>query len=129
MAVPPAMNTLQALGAPRRRAILRMCWEGERSAGEIHRDLGDVTFGAVSQQLRRLTDANLLSCRRQGRLRLYRARREGLGALEAWLEQMWAGALDQLAMRAELEDARRGPRPHHRSAGSKPAPTPRGTRA
>jgi DNA-binding transcriptional ArsR family regulator len=109
------MDALQALGAPRRRAILRLCWDGERSAGDIHRALGDVTFGAVSQQLRRLTEADLLSCRGQGRQRFYLARREGLGALETWLQQMWAGALDELAMRAELEEHRRGPRPDGRS--------------
>jgi DNA-binding transcriptional ArsR family regulator len=123
MTVALAMDTLQALGAPRRRAILRLCWDGERSAGDIHRGLGDVSFGAVSQQLRRLTDAQLLSCRRDGRRRLYRARREGLGALEAWLQQLWAGALDQLAMRAELEEGRRGPRPRARKQPTSPGGT------
>src|SRR5438034_585128 len=56
-------SVIQTLGTPRRREILRLVWEGERSAGEIHRALGDVTFGAVSQHLRRLEDASLLRIR------------------------------------------------------------------
>jgi regulatory ArsR family protein len=46
----------------------------------------DVTFGAVSQHLRVLEDAGLVSVRRDGRRRLYQARREQLGPLRAMLE-------------------------------------------
>ena len=53
------MNAIEALGAPRRREILRLVWQRERSAGDVHRALGDVTFGAVSQQLRILADSGL----------------------------------------------------------------------
>jgi DNA-binding transcriptional ArsR family regulator len=105
---------LKALGTPRRRAILRLVWEGERSAGEIHAALGDVTFGAVSQHLRVLLQAGLVEQRSDagdGRRRLYLARKESTGALRVWLEQMWGTALDELKLRAEMEEARRGPRP------------------
>jgi len=51
---------LQALAAPRRREILRFLRRRERSAGEIHRALGDVTFGAVSQHLSVLEHAGLV---------------------------------------------------------------------
>lgn len=102
---------LAAIASPRRREILRLVWRDERAAGEIHRAMGDVTFGAVSQQLRALTEAGLLESRAQGRQRLYRARREALGPLAAWLEQMWSDALWQLKLHAELEQRRRGPRP------------------
>jgi DNA-binding transcriptional ArsR family regulator len=81
-------SVLQTLGTPRRREILRLVWEGERSAGDIHRALGDVTFGAVSQHLRRLEEASLLRSRREGRYRFYAARKEGLGPLAEWLESM-----------------------------------------
>ena len=101
---------LKALGAPRRRAILRLVWSAERSAGEIHRSLGDVTFGAVSQHLRVLSEAGLVDVRAAGRSRLYRARKQDLGPLAVWLESMWSSALDRLAEQAELEAARRGPR-------------------
>jgi len=105
------MNTmLHALGTPRRREILRLVWRGERSAGEVHRALGDVTFGAVSQHLRVLERAGAVGGRRDGRRRLYAARVEALGALGPWLETMWDDALYALKIRAELEEARRGPR-------------------
>jgi DNA-binding transcriptional ArsR family regulator len=105
------VNALQVLGAPRRRELLRLVWDRERAAGELHRSLGDVTFGAVSQHLRVLAEAGLVDVRRDGRRRLHRARKAELGALRAWLEASWATALDRLALQAELEAARRGPRP------------------
>jgi DNA-binding transcriptional ArsR family regulator len=110
---------LHALGTPRRREILRLVWRGERSAGDLHRALGDVTFGAVSQHLRVLERAGAVAARREGRHRLYAARVEALGALAPWLETMWDDALYALKIRAELEEARRGPQP--REAGRRRA--------
>jgi DNA-binding transcriptional ArsR family regulator len=107
-------SVLQTLGTPRRREILRLVWEGEKSAGDIHRALGDVTFGAVSQHLRLLQEAALLTSRREGRNRFYLARKDELGALAGWLESMWDDALYRLKLRAELEESRRGPRPKRR---------------
>jgi DNA-binding transcriptional ArsR family regulator len=114
-------SILNVLAAPRRREILRLVWGRERSAGEIHRALGDVTFGAVSQHLTVLEGAALLTLRREGRYRLYAARKEELGPLRDWLEAMWDDALYRLKLRAELEEARRGPRP----AGLSPKARPR----
>lgn len=102
---------LKALEAPRRREILRLLWSGERAAGEVHAELGDVTFGAVSQHLRRLERAGLVAVRAEGRSRLYRADRSALGPLRAWLESTWDDALYHLKLEAELEEGRRGPRP------------------
>jgi len=101
---------LLALGASRRREILGLLRCGERSAGEIYRALGDVTFGAVSQHLGVLERAGLVQVRREGRSRLYLARPEGLGPLREWLESMWDDALAALKARAEAEQAgvRRG---------------------
>jgi DNA-binding transcriptional ArsR family regulator len=101
---------LQALATPRRREILRLVWSRERSAGEIHRAFGDVTFGAVSQHLRVLAEAGLVTSRAEGRHRYYRAVPAAAGPLRAWLESMWDSALERLALQAELEAARRGPR-------------------
>ena len=95
---------LHALGAPRRREILRLLRRRERSAGEIHRALGDVTFGAVSQHLGVLEQAGLVSARREGRGRFYAARREGLQPLREWLDEMWADALERLKQVAEAEE-------------------------
>src|SRR5450432_2399308 len=110
----PVPSVLQVLAAPRRREILRLVWDGERSAGEIHRALGDVTFGAVSQHLRQLEGASLVRARRAGRHRFYVARKEGLGTLASWLESTWDDALYRLKLAAELEEGRRGPRPRRR---------------
>ena len=95
---------LRALDSPRRRSILRLVWDRERSAGDIHRRLGDVTFGAVSQQLRVLAEAGLTEVRRDGRHRYYRARRDELGTLAAWLEAQWDDSLERLRGLAEDEE-------------------------
>jgi DNA-binding transcriptional ArsR family regulator len=109
-------SLLQALGTPRRREILRLVWDAERTAGDIHRALGDVTFGAVSQHLRLLEEGALVASRRDGRRRFYAARKDALGPLGPWLESMWDDALYRLKLRAELEESRRGPRPRRRRA-------------
>jgi len=101
-------TVLRALGAPRRRDILRIVRRRERSAGDIHRALGDVTFGAVSQHLGVLERAGLVTARRDGRSRLYQARPEGLEPLQEWLESMWDEALASLKALAEAEEARSG---------------------
>ena len=109
---------LPALAAPRRREILRLVWNEELGAGEIHLALSDVTFGAVSQQLGILQRAGLVRVRAEGRRRLYRADRAAVGPLVTWLEEMWDDALYQLKLRAELDEARRGPSPRHRNRRS-----------
>ena len=105
---------LAAIASPRRREILRLVWTGELMAGDIHAAMPDVTFGAVSLQLRALADAGLVEVRAEGRNRFYRARREALGPVAQMLEQMWADSLWRLKLHAELEQSRRGPRPRRR---------------
>ena len=105
---------LAAVASPRRREILRLVWHAERAAGDIHAAMPDVSFGAVSLQLRALSDAGLVTVRRDHRHRYYRANREALGPLAAALEQMWGDALWRLKLHAELEQTRRGPRPARR---------------
>jgi DNA-binding transcriptional ArsR family regulator len=116
LAVPqPDASVLAALASPRRLEILRLVWDGEQAAGTINDALPDITFGAVSLQLRVLSNAGLLAVRRQGRQRFYRARRERLGDVARALEAMWADALWDLKLEAELEAGRRGPRPRRRT--------------
>jgi DNA-binding transcriptional ArsR family regulator len=105
---------LSTIASARRREILRLVWTAERPAGEIHRALGDVTFGAVSQHLKRLASEGLVEVREEGRRRLYRARPEALGPLGVALEAMWSDALYRLKLAAELEESRRGPTPGRR---------------
>jgi DNA-binding transcriptional ArsR family regulator len=102
-------TVLAALASPRRREILRLVWDGEREAGAIHRAMPDVTFGAVSLQLRELAKAGLVEARAEGRHRLYRARREAVGPVGRMLEGMWSDALWRLKLQAELIETRRGP--------------------
>ena len=101
---------LQAIASPRRREILRLVWNEEQSAGAIHRAMPDVTFGAVSLQLRALVEAGLVEARPEQRNRFYRARREALGPAAEMLERMWDDALWKLKLAAELEETRRGPK-------------------
>ena len=107
-------TVLAALASPRRREILRLVWNQELSAGTIHQAMPDVTFGAVSSQLRSLLEDGLVEARAESRQRFYRARREALGTLAEMLERMWDDKLWRLKLEAELEESRRGPRPHRR---------------
>jgi DNA-binding transcriptional ArsR family regulator len=102
---------LEAIASPRRREILRLVWREEQSAGAINRAMPDVTFGAVSLQLRTLMEAGLLEMRAEQRNRFYRARREAFGPVAQMLESMWDDALWKLKLAAELEESRRGPKP------------------
>jgi DNA-binding transcriptional ArsR family regulator len=102
---------LAALASPRRQEILRLLWREELTAGAIHQAMPDVTFGAVSLQLRRLEEAGLVESRGEKQYRFYRARREALGPMAEMLERMWDDALWRLKLAAELEESRRGPKP------------------
>jgi DNA-binding transcriptional ArsR family regulator len=106
----PQTDVLAAVASPRRREILRLVWTEERSAGDIYRAMPDVTFGAVSLQLKQLADAGLVATRAEERFRYYKARREAFGPVAEMLEQMWDDALWKLKLAAELEQSRRGPR-------------------
>ncbi len=114
LASTPAPALLATLASPRRQEILRLVWHREQSAGEISRAMPDVTFGAVSLQLRALERAGLVEVRAESRNRFYRARRDAIGPLAEHLERMWNDALWRLKVAAELEHARRGPRPRRR---------------
>lgn len=102
---------ISAIASPRRREILRLLWSEELTAGAINAAFPDVTFGAVSLQLRALQKVGLVSARPEGRHRYYRVHRERLGPVGALLEQMWSDALWRLKIQAEFESTRRGPRP------------------
>jgi DNA-binding transcriptional ArsR family regulator len=105
---------LNALASPRRQEILRLVWRDEQTAGSIHRAMPDITFGAVSLQLKGLLEAGLVEARAENRNRFYRAKREALGPMAEMLERMWDDALWRLKLAAELEQSRRGPKQHRR---------------
>jgi DNA-binding transcriptional ArsR family regulator len=97
---------LRALAEPRRREILRLVVDRERSAGEIASHF-DVTRPAISQHLTVLKDAGLLVERRDGTRRLYRARPEGLDEVRAFLDEFWGTGLERLKNVAEQDQRRR----------------------
>ena len=91
---------LQAIAEPHRREILRLVWSQELPAGEIAARFS-VTRPAISQHLRVLREAGLVTERRDGTRRLYRARPEGLAELVAFIEDMWDDSLERLKSEAE----------------------------
>ena len=97
---------LKAIAAPRRRQILTLVRNDELSAGEIASHF-DVTRPAVSQHLNVLKEARLVSERRNGTRRLYRARPEGLAQLKDFLEEFWDTRLDTLKREAEKEERKK----------------------
>lgn len=107
--VTQAADPLAALSSPRRREILRIVWSTERSAGEIARKF-DVSWPAISQNLRVLKDSGLIRERRVGTSRLYRADRAALRPLEAYLRRMWERDVDRLRLLAEAEERNRSKR-------------------
>jgi DNA-binding transcriptional ArsR family regulator len=115
-------SILAAVASPRRQEILRLVWDRELCAGDIHAAMPDVSFGAVSLQLRTLAGAGLVDARADGRHRYYRARREALGAVGETLVAMWDDALWRLKLAAELEHTRRGPRPRRRTVRKRRTP-------
>src|SRR5918992_3646103 len=88
-------STLEAVAHPHRREILRLVWDAELSSREIASHF-DVTWQAVSHNLRVLREAGLVSERREGTRRLYRADRERLRPVEALLEDFWRQDLKRL---------------------------------
>jgi DNA-binding transcriptional ArsR family regulator len=97
---------LKAIAAEPRRRILTLVRDDELSAGEIASHF-DVTRPAVSQHLNVLKEAGLVSERRNGTRRLYRARPEALSDLKQFLEEFWDVRLDALKREAEKEEKRK----------------------
>jgi len=98
-------DAIKAIAEPHRRQILRLVGKQEMSAGEVASRF-ELTRPAVSIHLRVLKDAGLLTERRQGTRRLYRARPEGLADIRAFLDEFWAGTLEELKAAAEAEERR-----------------------
>jgi len=92
---------LKALAEPRRREILRLVWVRELRATEIADHFGEVTRSAISQHLGVLKAAGLVSERRDGTSRLYRAQRDEMKRLRRFLDEYWTTGLERLRDVAE----------------------------
>ena len=86
-----ATDVFTAIAESHRREILDVLMEGERPVGDLV-DMLDLAQPQVSKHLRVLSDAGLVSCRADGRRRLYRLDPENLRPLRDWwgkYEQYW----------------------------------------
>lgn len=97
------MDAATAIGDPIRRRVLELVRDEELPAGKLAAQFA-VSRPAVSRHLRVLREAGLVTERREGRLRLYRANFEPLAELRDWLDSYWAGRLSALRDLAEKEE-------------------------
>jgi DNA-binding transcriptional ArsR family regulator len=94
---------LTALGDPTRRAIFERLAERPRAVGELAGEL-PVSWPAVSQHLKVLKDAGLVTDRPAGTRRIYQLDLDGVGALRAYLDQFWNQSLAAFKAAAEQGD-------------------------
>jgi DNA-binding transcriptional ArsR family regulator len=90
-----------ALADGTRRGLLRLVRDDERAAGDLAAAFPAMSRPAVSQHLRVLRQAGLVSIRPNGNRRLYRARTEGLAEVWQFIDEMWADRLARLKQAAE----------------------------
>lgn len=98
-------NGVAALGDATRRAIFERLRRGPMAVGDIAEGL-PVTRPAVSQHLRVLKEAGLVSERREGTRRLYRLDPRGIGELRAYFDEFWSVALENFKAAAESSERR-----------------------
>src|SRR3954469_6475322 len=99
------MEVFEAIAQPKRREILRLLAGGEKSAGDVASRF-DITQPAVSQHLKVLREAGLVSERREGTRRLYSVRPDGLAELHEFLAEELPAGLGRLKRAAEAEQRR-----------------------
>ncbi|HVD58387.1 MAG TPA: metalloregulator ArsR/SmtB family transcription factor [Thermoleophilaceae bacterium] len=97
-------NGFDALGDPTRRAIFERLARGPTAVGQLAREL-PVSRPAVSQHLRVLKRAGLVSDQREGSRRLYEIDLDGVEALRAYLDSFWTDALAAFKQAAERKGA------------------------
>src|SRR5262245_23106728 len=93
-------NSLAALADPTRRKIFERLRRGPSAVGRLAEGL-PVSRPAVSQHLKVLKEAGLVSEEQDGARRIYRIDPEGLGQLRQWLDRFWDDALDSFKAEAE----------------------------
>ena len=97
---------MNALGDPTRRTIFERLAAGPKAVGELAQDL-PVSRPAVSQHLRVLRDAGLVSERPMGTRRIYRVDPDGVGALRVYFEGFWDALLADFKAEAEAQERRK----------------------
>jgi DNA-binding transcriptional ArsR family regulator len=93
------VDSFEVIADPTRRRLIELLNDGERSAGELVAHF-EVSFSAISQQLRILSDAKLVQSRREGRKQIYRLNPESLDPVAEWLahyaRSFWREKLNRL---------------------------------
>jgi DNA-binding transcriptional ArsR family regulator len=92
-----------ALSDPTRREVFERLADGPRAVGELARGL-PVSRPAVSQHLKVLKEAGLVTDRADGTRRVYQIDPHGLGQLRGWLDRFWDVALSAFAEEAERQE-------------------------
>jgi DNA-binding transcriptional ArsR family regulator len=95
------VDGLGLLGDPTRRAIFELLAQRPRTVGELAQQL-PITRSAVSQHLRMLKDGGLVVSRAEGTRRIYRLNPDGVTALRAYLDRVWAEALTAFGKAAQV---------------------------
>lgn len=101
------MQSLLALADPTRRRIVELLAQRERTAGELVNEF-EMSAPAVSQHLKVLREAGLITVRAEGQSRVQTLNPDGFEDLEAWLEKtrsVWSRRLDALERELRAEDA------------------------
>lgn len=107
---PPQENDVfHAIAHPARRAILVSLKHRERAASELAEPFG-MSFAAVSQHLRVLQDARLVSARREGRHRVYRLEPKPLRDVVSWADEFAGFFAQRLDALGEYLDKKHGKR-------------------
>ena len=94
------VECLGLLGDPTRRAIFELLARRPSTVGELAQQL-PITRSAVSQHLRVLKDGGLVMSRAEGTRRIYRLNPDGVTALRAYLDRVWAEALTAFGKAAQ----------------------------
>src|ERR1700737_3560847 len=116
----PAEAALNALADPTRRQLIERLKAGPRAVGDLARGV-PVSRPAVSQHLAVLKAAGLVRDVADGTRRVYEIDPKGLGAIRAWLDDMWGDALGRFGAELEKDDTHWGPQEftnHHPRAVS-----------
>ncbi len=99
-----------ALADSTRRGLLRLVRDDEMAAGDLAGRFPQISRPAVSQHLRVLQDAGLVTVRPDRNRRLYRARTEGLAEVWQYVDDMWTDRLRRLQRAAERAEQQARPR-------------------
>ena len=102
------MQSLAAIADPTRRRIIELLAIRDRTAGELVQEF-DMTAPAISQHLKVLREAGLVTVRAEGQSRIQMINPDGFQELDDWLNRtraFWSRRLDALERELRADDAR-----------------------